>query len=102
MCLPESPHRVGLLPDGAIGIESGDFAIEFRGNKVVVLAKAAAEHYTLQLGHQSGVLDVHRTWLDPDGTPRHRTIFAIRHADIALLLNNSGQRRRRCTVFSGA
>jgi hypothetical protein len=76
-----------LLPDGATGIEFGDFAIEFRGNKVIVLAKAAAEHYTLQFGRQSGVLDVHRTWTDTDGTPRHQTIFAIRHEDLAMLLN---------------
>jgi hypothetical protein len=75
------------LPHGATGIEVGNFVIEFRSDKVVVLAKDRGEHYTLHAGHKSGILDVHRTWRAPDGTERHQTVFAMRHADLPAFLN---------------
>lgn len=50
------------LPHGATGIEVGNFVIELRSDKVVVLAKDRGEHYTLHAGQKSGILDVHRTW----------------------------------------
>ncbi len=75
------------LPHGATGIEFGNVVIEFRGDKVVVLAKDRGEHYTLHVGHKSGILDVHRTWRDPAGIERHQTLFAMRHADLPAFLN---------------
>lgn len=75
------------LPHGATGIEFGDFVIEFREDKVVALAKGTGEHYTLHLGPNSGVLDVHRTGTDAEGNQHHHTVFAMRHADIPPFLN---------------
>ena len=75
------------LPHGATGIEIGNFVIEFRCDKVVVLAKDRGEHYTLHAGHESGILDFHRTWRDPDGSERHQTVFAMRHSDLPAFLN---------------
>lgn len=63
------------LPHGASGVEVGDFVINFCSDKVVALAKYGDTHYTLHAGHASGVLDLHRTWRDPDGTERHQTVF---------------------------
>jgi hypothetical protein len=81
-----TPKPSFSLPHGASGIEFGDFVIEFRNDKVVALAKDRGEHYTLHAGHASGILDIHRTWRDPDGTERHQTVFAMRHADLSAFL----------------
>jgi hypothetical protein len=74
------------LPHGASGVEVGDFVINFCSDKVVALAKYGDTHYTLHAGHASGVLDLHRTWRDPDGTERHQTVFAMRRSDLHGLL----------------
>jgi hypothetical protein len=66
---------------GARGIKLRDTSIVFAHDKVVVSTPDPTEHYTLHLGQDSGVLDVHRTW-DELGTRRHETLFAIRHADL--------------------
>jgi len=41
--------------------------MELGRDKVVMLAKTAGEHYTLQAGHNSGIIDLHRTWRDTNG-----------------------------------
>lgn len=76
------------LPHGASGMEFGDFVVEFGKDKVVALAKAHGDHYTLHAGYVSGVLDIHRTWTDIDGTERHQTVFAMRRADLAAFLRD--------------
>jgi len=76
------------LPHGASGIELGDFVIQFGRDKVVALVKTQGDHYTLHAGHLSGVIDIHRTWRDIDGTERHQTVFAMRHADLAAFLRD--------------
>src|ERR1017187_3077933 len=77
------------LPHGATGIEGDDFAIEFRGDKVVFVAKSAgpAKHYTLEAGFKTGVIDLHETQDVPDGQERHRTLFAMRRDELAALLS---------------
>jgi hypothetical protein len=62
--------------------------VEFRADKVVALARNREEHYTFHAGHDSGVLDIHRTWRDADGTERHQTVFAMRHTDVPKFLND--------------
>lgn len=74
------------LPHGASGIEFDGFVIEFRQDKVIALAKNRNEHYTLHSGEASGVLDLHRTWREADGTERHQTVFAIHRSDLPALL----------------
>lgn len=75
------------LPHGASGIEFGDFAIQAGKDKIMLLAKGRGEHYTLEAGHVSGVLDIHRTWEDRSGKERHQTVFAMLRADLPDLLN---------------
>lgn len=74
------------FPHGASGIEFGDFVIEFRKDKVVAIAKDRDEHYTLHAGHVSGILDLHRTWREADGTKHHQTVFAVHHSNLFALL----------------
>src|SRR5438445_143745 len=76
------------LPHGARGIEGDDFAIEFRGDKIVFVAKSAgaAKHYTLEAGFKSGIIDLHETQEAGDGQDRHRTLFAMRRDELATLL----------------
>jgi hypothetical protein len=77
------------LPHGAKGIESDDFAVEFRGDKIVFVAKAAAgagQHYTLHTGMKSGVMDLHETHPEADGQGQHRTLFAMHRDDLATVL----------------
>jgi len=77
------------LPHGASGIEIGDLVIQAGKDKVVVLAKGRGEHYTLQAGHASGVLDIHSTSEDRScSNERHQTVFAMRRADLADFLND--------------
>lgn len=79
------------LPHRAKGIESEEFAIEFRGSKIVFVAKGAAgsgHHYTLQAGNRSGVIDLHETHPEA-GTDRHHTLFALRRDDLASLLGEA-------------
>jgi hypothetical protein len=76
------------FPHGASGIELGDFVIQSGKDKVVLLTKGQGEHYTLQAGHASGVLDIHHTREDLSGNERHQTVFAMRRADLADFLND--------------
>lgn len=74
------------LPHGASGIEVGDFAIEFRPDKIVAFRKSSGDHYTLHVGGKSRVLDIHHTWRDAAGDEHHQTVFAMRHEHILPLL----------------
>lgn len=76
------------FPNGACGIEVGDFVIQSGKDKVVLLTKRRGEHYTLQAGHASGVLDIHHTREHLSGKERHQTVFAMRRADLADFLND--------------
>ena len=80
-----SDKRV-MLPHGARGIEVGDLVLEVGRDKIVMLAKGAGEHYTLQAGHNSGIIDLHRTWRDANGAEHHETLFAMRRDDLVDLL----------------
>jgi len=73
------------LPHGAKGIEGDEFAVEFRGDKIVFVAKADGNttHYTLHAGPNSGVIDLHETAGDGE---THRTLFAVRKDDLLPLL----------------
>jgi hypothetical protein len=73
------------LPRGTKGIEGDDFAIEFRADKIVFVSKAVgnAAHYTLHMGANSGVIDVHETVGNGE---THRTLFAVRKDDLLSLL----------------
>ncbi len=82
---PPTSSRRSNVPRRPVGIEAGDLAIEFGRDKVMFPVKATGEHYTLHLGPQSGVLDVHRTWSSPEGHKCHETLFAIRYSDLAAL-----------------
>jgi hypothetical protein len=84
------------LPHGAKGLESEEFAIEFRDDKVVFVAKRAPEgqadgpeterHYTFHAGPDSGVIDLHQTRTFSDGRKEHRTLFALRKDDLPPVL----------------
>jgi hypothetical protein len=92
-CENEHMDRVGL-PHGAKGIESDDFAIEFRGDKIVFVPKShgAGNHYTVHAGPKSGVIDLHETHPGADGREQHRTLFAMRRDDLAALLGEAAPR----------
>jgi hypothetical protein len=77
------------IPHRAKGITLGDLAIEFRADTgKVVFSKGSIrdEHYTIQFGENSGVLDIHRTWWDECGLEHHKTLFAMLRDDIPKLL----------------
>jgi len=65
------------LPHGATGIEIGDLVVQVGSDKVIVFSKTAGDHYTLQAGSRSGIIDVHRTWRDEQGVTHHETLFAL-------------------------
>lgn len=71
------------LPHGAKGIEGDGFAVEFRDDKIVFVPKSvgSGKHYTLHVGPNSGVMDVHETTIDSEGREQHRTLFALRKDD---------------------
>jgi len=75
-----------VLPNCAEGIEIGDFVIEFRADKIIVLKRDAGEHFTIHAGLNSGVIDIHRTWTNPGGHEEHDTIFAICRNQIPAIL----------------
>jgi hypothetical protein len=77
-----------LLPHAAKGIESDDFAIEFRGDKIIFVSKGSdpPRHFTLQTGIKSGIIDLHETTDAPNRDEPHRTLFAMRREDLAALL----------------
>lgn len=77
------------LQHGAKGVESEEFAVEFRGDKIVFVVKSAGggKHYTLHTGPDSGLIDLHETHPEADGAERHRTLFALRSDDLPSALN---------------
>lgn len=75
-----------MLPNGAKGIEAGNIILTTGRDKLIVARKGAEEHYTLQSGTQSGIIDLHRTWTS-DGETKHETLFAIKHDRLPALLN---------------
>jgi hypothetical protein len=88
---PEQPKKsAGPLPGGAQGIEFGDFAISFQADKVIFFAKSSNEHYTVHMGRESKVLDIHRTVIDSNGLSRHETVYAIKQADLERMLLDFG------------
>lgn len=78
------------LPHGAKGIDLGEGIIAFAKDKIVFSRQGAREHVTLHFGPATGVLDVHKTWTADDGSPGHQRIYAIRHDDLASLLEEVG------------
>jgi hypothetical protein len=86
------------LPHGAKGIEGGDFALQFGGEKIVFIPKPrtdgqpdpaeAEKHFTFHAGPNSGVIDLHETQTLPDGRSQHRTLFALRRDDLPPLLQD--------------
>jgi len=77
-----------FLPHGARAIGNEDFALAFCDDKLVFVPKSAGNgnHYTIHGGPDSGVLDIHETEILASGGKRHRTLFALRRADIPSLL----------------
>ncbi len=75
-----------ILPHGAKGIDLGEFVVEFRSDKMVAIRKSSGDHFTLQFGENSGVIDLHRTWNDADGRKHRETIFAIHRNRIPAVL----------------
>jgi hypothetical protein len=77
-----------VLPHGAKGIEGDEFAIEFRGDNVVFIARSVGtgEHYTFQAGLKSGVIDLHQTHPNAEANDSHRTLFAMRRGDLPAVL----------------
>jgi len=76
------------IPHRAKGIALGELAIDFQMDmdKVVFTKNSSHEHFTIQFGNNSGVLDVHRTWKDEAGREHHQTLFAMQRDDIPKLL----------------
>jgi len=83
-----SQMRRPTLPHGARGIEADNLALQFGADKVVFVPRSAenGEHYTLQAGSVSGVLDLHETQMLSGRSERHRTLFAMRRDDVAAAL----------------
>ena len=77
-----------LLPHDANGLDLGDVVIEFRQEtrKIIALHKSSGDHYTMQAAPRSGIIDVHRTWRDLEGTTRHQTLFAMHGHQLVPLL----------------
>ena len=74
------------LPHGATGIEIDNFVLQQGHDKLIIVDKFLREHYTLQAGTTSGIIDFHRTWEDDSGEKHHETLFAIHHQQAAELL----------------
>jgi hypothetical protein len=82
--------EAGPLPCGAQGIEFADFVITFQPDKIIIFAKSSDEHYTLHMGQESKVLDIHRTVIGSNGLPGHETVYAIKHEDLERMLLEFG------------
>jgi hypothetical protein len=76
------------LPHGARGIECENFALQFLSDKILFVPRSGAEgeHYTLHAGSNSGILDLHETQMSSGHSEQHRTLFAIRRANIPAAL----------------
>ena len=80
-------HR-GVLPKGAKSIEAGEIILSLGRDKLVLTKKHDQDHYTLQAGTASGILDVHRTWTDVHGVRQHETVFAITRDNFGAILES--------------
>jgi hypothetical protein len=80
------------LPYSARGVDFDNFAWEVRPDgKVHLIAKnAGGFHWTLHSGLRSGVLDLHETLVNLDGTISHKTLFMVRREDFERLANEIG------------
>ena len=89
-CENRSMNRYSL-PHNAKGIESDDYVVSFGGDKIVFVPKTAGrgKHYTLHVGPDSGVIDLHETQPAPAGDEQHRTLFAVRRDDLTALLGDT-------------
>jgi hypothetical protein len=70
------------LPHGASSMAIGNFVIVFLPDKALVSRKTIGDHFTLQYGEKSDIIDLHRTWIDPQGCKRHTPIFGMRRENI--------------------
>jgi len=81
--ISESP-----LPLGARGFYFGDLFFQVQPDKIVFGSRKPGEpHYTLMLGHYSGIIDLHKTSQGSSGMDRRETIGAIKVDDIQKLAN---------------
>lgn len=78
--------KPGSLPYGARSIEAAGVTLVFGADKLIFLVGDSHEHYTLEFGSNSGVVDLHRKWQDEGGSDQYETLFALPHADIPALL----------------
>jgi hypothetical protein len=80
------------LPYGARGMDFENFSWEVRPDgKVHFFAKENdGPHWTLHPGSHSGVLDLHETSVDVNGTRSHKTLFMMKVEDLERLLNEIG------------
>ena len=89
---PKRNTNEAMLPHDARGMDFDMFAFEFRPDgKIHFFPKSGnGSHYTIHPGNKSGILDVHKTYMMPDGTKKHETIFAMKNEDIPRLLLEIG------------
>ena len=74
------------LPKGVNGIDLGELVLVLARNKLVFTPKGTREHYTLHLGPDSKVIDLHKTILRADGTSEHLTLFSIPHGRLIAMM----------------
>jgi len=74
------------LPKGASGLGLGELVLALARDMLIFTPKGAREHYTLHLGPNSRVIDVHKTTLREDGTEEHLTLFSITHEQLLTML----------------
>lgn len=76
-----------VLPYGARGMDFDNFAWEVRpdGKVHFFVKNAHGFHWTLHPGLCSGAFDLHETWVSPDGTTSHKTLFMVRREDFERL-----------------
>src|SRR3989442_6227443 len=74
------------------GIEFGDFAIEFGEGKLIIIPKGdPAVHFTVNLQTTSGIIDVHKTSIGPDGRKHYETVFAMKQVNLTAMLNEMAE-----------
>jgi hypothetical protein len=76
------------LPHGARGIDIGDLALRFGGDKAEFFLKSdGGSHHTLHAGFCSGIIDLHEALVDDAGQKQYRTVFAILRDDLPTALS---------------
>jgi hypothetical protein len=80
------------LPSGARGMDFENFSWEVRpdGKLHFFLKEGGGAHWTLHPGSRSGVLDLHKTSVNVNGTRSHKTLFMIKVEDVDKLVNEIG------------